>query len=470
MTTPVRTLAAVSLLGTLAFAQAPGAHWSTTPTPSDPPLRRENPGTADSSFMYVFGGRSGGSGGVSMNDLWRFDGAAWTQMTADGAPGSPPARDQAGVTWDFGRGRLVVFGGGDDTGAVFGDTWEWDPGTNTWANVTPAISPTARRFCAITFDPSNGKILLFGGLDASGTHLNDTWTFDGTTWTQLSPSGSLPPVRRQHHLVTRLDFGDVILCGGQDATLSGSAKWRIDTWRWDGAHWIQIPTSAHPNGQVANDAAYDLIRQRIVLTGGNGTGGSPTGTTAEFDARTNDWIIRPLDPGIYKTSRYFAAFIPSVGKTFKVSGQALNSTTPPDKTYEFQSDHIAEFTPAGSGCQTSAGVPDLSATTRPWIGETLAMQVANTPMTASTLILTGLGTTSIPLDALGLGGPGCTVTVDPIVAIPALPSGSTGVPTLSLIIPADISLAGGVVYFQAAVIEGGLISVSNRGDATLAAL
>jgi len=31
-----------------------------------------------------------------------------------------------------------------------------------------------------------GTVVMFGGEDATG-HLDDTWTFDGTTWTQISP-------------------------------------------------------------------------------------------------------------------------------------------------------------------------------------------------------------------------------------------------------------------------------------------
>lgn len=450
----------VAFGGVELFAQAPGAHWSTTPTASDPPLRRENPGTADLANMYVFGGQDA----VRMNDLWKFDGTTWTLMTADGAPGSPPARSQAGVTWNFIRNRLTVFGGNDASGVALGDTWEWDPVTNTWADVTPASGPSARKFVAITFDPATGGILLFGGLDAADTHLNDTWLFDGSTWTPLSPVGALPSTRRQHHLVTRLDYNDVLLFGGQDATLSGSAKWRVDTWRWDGAAWTEIVTANAPAGQVANDAAYDMIRKRVVLACGNGTGGSPTGLISEFDSRTNDWLTRPLDSGIYKVTRYFAAYIAATGKTYKVSGQALNAARPPQPTYEFQSDVIASFTSGSAGCASSAGVPALAVDDLPWLGESLAMNVSNTPAGASTVIAIGVLTTSIPLSVIGAPA-GCVLTVDPMVVLSAPISGSTGLPSLSLLIPNDPVLVGAVLHNQAIVFDGGAISASNRGDA-----
>ncbi|MCA9320846.1 MAG: hypothetical protein KDB53_08935, partial [Planctomycetes bacterium] len=241
---------ALSAIGNL-WGQAPGAHWTVTPTVADPPLRRENPGTSDGTYMYVFGGQTTSSG--PLNDLWRFDGVTWTQMTADGAAGSPPARFVAAITWDFANNLLIVFGGQDASGAALGDTWAWDPTSNTWADVTPSgASPSPRKWSAMAFDWFNQQVLLFGGLDASG-HLNDTWHFDGMSWTQLSPAGAIPAVRRQHALVERFDFVDVIMCGGQEA---GGAGIYADTWKWDGLAWSQIMTTNSPAGRVAIDAAY----------------------------------------------------------------------------------------------------------------------------------------------------------------------------------------------------------------------
>jgi hypothetical protein len=41
--------------------------------------------------------------------------------------------------------------------------------------------------------PVHGKLVLFGGINNSNTNLGDTWTFDGSTWTQLAVAG--PPAR-----------------------------------------------------------------------------------------------------------------------------------------------------------------------------------------------------------------------------------------------------------------------------------
>jgi len=471
---PIHALCAVGLTAAVAFTQAPGAHWSSTTTTQDPPLRRENPGAADLSSMYVFGGTSGSSGGARMNDLWKFDGTTWTQMTADGAVGSPPARFQAGVTWDFARNRLVVFGGFDAAGAELGDTWEWDPGTNTWANVTPAgASPSARRFTAMAYDFAANTVLLFGGLDATGTHLNDTWSFDGSAWTQLSPAGPQPSVRRQHHLVSRPDFGDILLFGGQDATLPSPAKWRTDTWQWVGGAWVQIPTTNTPDAQVANDAAYDQIRKRVVLTGGNGTGGSPVGTTSEFDSATNDWISRPIDPGIFKTSRYFAAYIPTVGKTFKVSGQALNAATPPQNTYEYQTDFVASYGFSQAGCPGLLGVPSLAVDQAPWLGTTMTLSVSNVSPQELVLFILGFSDTTwngrpLPLDMTSFGAAGCNLYTDPDTTFFGLGPAAT----YPLALPNNPIFLGTTFFNQAAVVDtvSGSIGATGKGIGVTGAL
>jgi hypothetical protein len=65
-------------------------------------------------------------------------------------------------------------------------------GLVSWVQLSPASSPPARSYLAMTYDPDSGKIIMFGGFDGTG-YLNDTWTFDGVTWTQVTTHPSPPP-------------------------------------------------------------------------------------------------------------------------------------------------------------------------------------------------------------------------------------------------------------------------------------
>ncbi len=48
-----------------------------------------------------------------------------------------------------------------------------------------ASGPPARYFASMA--TLGGQVVLFGGY--GGNYLNDTWTFDGSSWTQVTGSG-----------------------------------------------------------------------------------------------------------------------------------------------------------------------------------------------------------------------------------------------------------------------------------------
>jgi hypothetical protein len=54
-------------------------------------------------------------------------------------------------------------------------------------------SPPPRSYLAMTYDPASRRVIAFGGFDGT-TYLNDTWTFNGISWTQIAAQPS-PPAR-----------------------------------------------------------------------------------------------------------------------------------------------------------------------------------------------------------------------------------------------------------------------------------
>ena len=75
----------------------------------------------DPRLTLVFGGQ--GVDGGYLNDAWLFDEAhaSSTAYSVVGAP--PPARSAAEMVADPARGRLLLFGGKNDSGAQ-DDLWE----------------------------------------------------------------------------------------------------------------------------------------------------------------------------------------------------------------------------------------------------------------------------------------------------------------------------------------------------------
>ena len=109
-----------------------------------------------------------------VNDLWTWDGAAWTQAKPQHAP---PERESPGMDWDANLNRMLVFGGDSQKLGTLNDTWAWD-GTD-WTQVTTANSPPAREYFAMAFDAAHSRMLMFGGVGttALGGTQPDMWDF-----------------------------------------------------------------------------------------------------------------------------------------------------------------------------------------------------------------------------------------------------------------------------------------------------
>ena len=122
-------------------------------------------------------------------------------------------------------GRLVLFGGLSCDSCIttlYGDTWTYD-GT-TWTQQMPATRPDAREGAAMEFDSATNQLVLFGGQGfdplCGGCGIvkdfNETWNYDGTTWTRLTPSIS-PPTSLYRSMVYNPPAQQIILFGGQDS-------------------------------------------------------------------------------------------------------------------------------------------------------------------------------------------------------------------------------------------------------------
>ena len=84
----------------------------------------------------------------------------------------------------------------------------------------------------------NGTVVLFGGVDVNGNDLADTWTWNGTVWTQPNVKG---PSARSQAVMSSLNDA-LVLFGG----VAGSLPFLSDTWGWNGAAWTPLAGSGQP--------------------------------------------------------------------------------------------------------------------------------------------------------------------------------------------------------------------------------
>jgi hypothetical protein len=183
----------------------------------------------------LFGGYDANNNQLS--DTWTW-GGAWSEASVTTNPGPRYGAAMASL-----GNTLVLFGGSNAPGEVtlnvpaLADTWTWS-GT-TWTNLNVS-GPTGRIGAAMA--SLGDSVLLYGGADGNGNLFADTWTFDGTSWKQENVSG---PSAREAPAIAGVG-GTAILFGGH--VVAGSEL--ADTWLWDGSTWTQLAVSG-PGGRYA---------------------------------------------------------------------------------------------------------------------------------------------------------------------------------------------------------------------------
>jgi hypothetical protein len=166
----------------------------------------------------------------ALHDTWSWNGSDWSPVTAPGPPGGVRPR----VAFLLGANLLERFGDCIESNdrslyAFDGHLWAPHPETGTW--------PPALCIPSLAGDPVRHQLVLFGGNPGNGAAPPpaDTWSYDGSSWSKLSPSQS-PPARYEAPMVYDSDHHVMLLFGGQGLT-QGQAGPLNDTWTWDGSNW-----------------------------------------------------------------------------------------------------------------------------------------------------------------------------------------------------------------------------------------
>ncbi|HLI52775.1 MAG TPA: hypothetical protein VKU88_00470 [Acidimicrobiales bacterium] len=264
-----------------------GRTWSEA-SGSAPPAREMASMAFDPALhqLILFGGR--GAGGQLLGDTWAWNGLSWYEIAAS-LPDGPAPREQASLAYDA-AGDLVLFGGTgyapsasagspgpsttsasqDGATKVLGDTWIWNG--QKWA-LSDAPGPPARSGAAFTWDSTDHQTVLFSGeTSPSGanpaTLVSDTWTWNGTTWSQRRPSAS-PPPRTGAVFTDAPGASGALLCYGEG--VSGALG---DTWVWTHGDWVQAKvSSAEPPARVGAAWGFDPRLPGATVFGGIGAGG-----------------------------------------------------------------------------------------------------------------------------------------------------------------------------------------------------
>jgi len=92
----------------------------------------------------------------------------------------------------------------------------------------------------MAYDAARGVVVMFGGgvpgAGPSGIPPTDTWTWDGTIWTRVAADGPTP--RYLHAMAYDVKRQRVVLTGGNRSARPYDVL--SDTWEWDGSTWREV--------------------------------------------------------------------------------------------------------------------------------------------------------------------------------------------------------------------------------------
>lgn len=236
--------------------------------------------------IVLFGGYNGTS---PSSDTWVFNCASeiWTEVTPEM---SPPDRMSQAMVYDSVNEKVLLFSGYGPDGPFVDDTWAYDYATNTWEEMSPAVSPHARYGAAYAFDEVNESMIIFGG--NSNGYFSDTWSYQYLvdTWIELAPTTHPQPLKWSSMTYDPTNQKSILFGGDIGYPLVSNETWIYDS---TSNEWVEREPVNTPSGREAFGFTFDSVNEKAILYGGSlGTGNTADlfNETWTYDYLTNTWI------------------------------------------------------------------------------------------------------------------------------------------------------------------------------------
>src|SRR6516162_4191177 len=164
------------------------------------------------------------------------------------------------MTYDAAIGKIIMFGGYDGV-TYLNDTWLFD-GVSWTRAIGSRLSPGPRANAQMAYDSVTHKVVLFGGYNGT-RYLGDTWIWDGTTfqWTRAYTPHSPPAVTGP--MLFPGPNGRVDVYGGFDGQF-----YQLTMWQWNGSDWTQLDPPMVPYARSSAPVAINTVTGQVVMFGG----------------------------------------------------------------------------------------------------------------------------------------------------------------------------------------------------------
>lgn len=240
-------------------------------------------------LLYVFGGDG--------TNILRAVGAdnpptEWVEVRTTGTP--PAVRTDCAMVFDPSGNRLLVFGGRDYDGQAFGDLWQLSlDGEPAWSSLTTGGDvPSPRADAGVCFDDNRGILVVFGGLDDAGNPVDDNihqidLRQPEPQWSVWAPSGTAPTPRSGLVLCDVPGFDGLVAFGGNDGNGDLADAYRLSY----GTHeWSAIAGTGDMPPPVSHAlGVYDPGNDALLVWGGSGSDSE----VRSLALSTDTWTIEP---------------------------------------------------------------------------------------------------------------------------------------------------------------------------------
>lgn len=246
------------------------------------------------------------------DDVWQWDGTAWTKVDAK-LGGFPASRaNGAAYAYDTVYNRFVRYGGSTNFGTLI-DSSTYTLRDLTWRFMPSPFRPSPRSLSGFKRDPVRGGIVMYGGLSEFSTNNaisynadfwryhgdhgwsrlatfaapgecvtpmaafdierqvlvvvcggQTVWEWNGEAWEQFNPR-PVPDFRRFAGLVYDQNIKKTVMFGGYD-----NLNYRDETWTWDGTAWTRLRPNKKPGNRAQMSMWYDTRAKKTILYSGVG--------------------------------------------------------------------------------------------------------------------------------------------------------------------------------------------------------
>ncbi len=317
----VGAILAIALLGLLLL---PGPSYSGATTATATVSIPHAPGAS----VVATGAASGPAGGTpAAPSPPTLPGWQWTNLTAGISITPCVFQNGCYAAWDPALDGIVVLS--FLSGVASMELYQ----NGSYRAIHATTLPAPAYLGGLAYDAADGYLVLFGGYNQAGYYANQTWTFSGTTWTQLSPATSPPPMA-SFGMAYDPSLSEVVVVEGSSGGSPINTTWLFRAGTW-------TPGPALPSAGLYNMAvAYDAAASALIAVGGansvgqgtnatwklTATGWSPVALASGSELPGGTYLLAPspAGPGLVAYSSVVAA----VGTWLYGNGSWTNVTAP----------------------------------------------------------------------------------------------------------------------------------------------